>query len=83
MHIDSRRLKDLFYKNKQVKACISGHIHMVDRVHYLGVAYLCNGAVCGAWWKGDCQEFKPGYAILDLYPDGLVFSRYVSYGWTG
>ncbi len=82
MHIDARRLKDLFWRFKNVKACISGHIHLQDHLHYLGVAYFCNGAVCGAWWKGDCQEVRPGYAIMDLFDDGHVSGHYSSYGWS-
>lgn len=82
MHIDARRIKDLFFKHPNVKAAISGHIHLIDRVEYLGVSYLCNGAVCGGWWKGNYQECEPGYALVDLFDDGTVESRYVAFGWT-
>ncbi len=81
MHIDARRLKDLFLKHPNVKLCLSGHLHLVDRVDYLGVSYLCNGAVSGAWWKGNHQECEPGYAVIDLQADGSFQSRYVTYGW--
>ncbi len=81
MHQDSRRLKDLFKKHTGVKVCLSGHTHMVDRVDYLGVSYLCGGAICGAWWMGSQFEFEPGYTMLDLFPDGRFESRYVPWGW--
>ena len=81
MAIDARKLKGLFHKHKNVKVCLSGHLHLVDRVDYLGVSYLCNGAVSGSWWKGPNQEFEPGYAVLDLYDDGTFDNRYVTYGW--
>jgi 3',5'-cyclic AMP phosphodiesterase CpdA len=81
MHIDVRRLKDLFKQHPNVKAAVSGHIHLVDRVDYLGVTYLCNGAVCGGWWGGNYQECEPGYALLNLYDDGTVERDYVTYGW--
>jgi len=81
MHIDARRIKDLFVKHPNVKLCLSGHIHLVDRVDYLGVTYLCNGAVCGGWWKGLYQECDAGYAVVDLYADGGFESQYVTYGW--
>lgn len=81
MHTDAKRLKDLFKQHKQVKVALSGHVHMVDRVDYLGVSYLCNGAVCGSWWNGPLQEFEPGYALIDLYPDGRFERRYVPWGW--
>lgn len=81
MHIDARRIKDLFAKHPNVKCAISGHIHLVDEVVYNGVTYLCNGAVCGGWWNGNYQECEPGYAILDLYDDGSVERDYVKWGW--
>jgi len=81
MSIDARRLKSLFFKHPNVRLCLSGHLHLVDRVDYLGVSYLCGGAVSGNWWKGDNQEFPPGYGIIDLYTDGTFENKYVSYGW--
>ncbi len=81
MHIDARRIKDLFLKHPNVKVCLSGHIHLVDKVEYLGVTYFCNGAVSGGWWKGPCQEFDPGYGLVDLYDDGSFENRYVTFGW--
>jgi 3',5'-cyclic-AMP phosphodiesterase len=79
MHIDARRLKTLFHQHPNVKACLSGHVHLVDDVSYLGVRYLCNGAVCGGWWKGGYQEFGPAYAIVDLFADGSVTNEIVNY----
>lgn len=72
MHNDHQRMKDLFFKNKQVKLALSGHVHYVDAVEYLGVKYLCNGAVSGNWWGNPLalDEFAPVYAIIDLYEDG-------------
>lgn len=81
MHQDAHELKELFKKHPNVKACLSGHLHLVDRVQYLGVTYFCDGAVCGGWWKGPNQETEPGYALLDLYADGTVEREYVTYGW--
>ncbi|MBP7933989.1 MAG: metallophosphoesterase [Phycisphaerae bacterium] len=81
MHIDARKIKDLFVKHPNVKVCLSGHLHLVDRVDYLGVSYFCNGAVGGGWWKGGYQECEPGYALVDLYADGTCSCRYVTYGW--
>jgi 3',5'-cyclic AMP phosphodiesterase CpdA len=78
-HIDARRLKDLFRKHPNVKVCLSGHVHLADDVTYLGVRYLCNGAVSGGWWKGDYQEFPPAYAIVDFHEDGTVERQLVPY----
>lgn len=79
MHIDAKRIKDLFGRHPNVKVCLSGHLHMVDDVSYLGVRYLCNGAVCGGWWKGKYQEFGPVYAVLDFFADGTVERTLVPY----
>jgi 3',5'-cyclic AMP phosphodiesterase CpdA len=81
MHLDALKLKDLFAKHRNVKLCLSGHIHLVDRVDYNGVTYLCNGAVCGRWWKGPHKECNEGYAVLDLFDDGTFAHKYVTYGW--
>ncbi|MBU6413989.1 MAG: metallophosphoesterase [Planctomycetes bacterium] len=64
-----------------VRACLSGHLHQVDRVDYNGVSYLCNGAVSGAWWKGKNGECDNGYAMLNLFSDGTIEREYVTYGW--
>jgi len=79
MHSDARQLKDLFFKHKQVKLCLSGHVHYVDEVDYLGVKYMCNGSVAGNWWKGSLDEFPPAYAIIDLYTDGSVKKELIYY----
>ncbi len=81
MHIDARAIKDLFHKHPQVRCALSGHVHLVDRVDYLGVTYLCNGAVSGAWWDGPFQEFPGGYALVDLFDDGSVENEFVTFGW--
>lgn len=81
MHTDARRIKELFKKYPNVRLCLSGHEHLVDRVQYLSVTYVCNGAVCGNWWKGSYQEFDAGYALVDLYNDGTFDNNYVTYGW--
>jgi len=82
MHIDARRIKDLFLQHPHVKLCISGHIHLVDQVLYNGVTYCCNGAVCAGWWKGKYQECDFGYALVDLHPDGRFGNRYVPFGFS-
>ncbi|MER2269726.1 metallophosphoesterase family protein [Methylobacterium oxalidis] len=76
MHIDARRLKGLFHQYPNVKLCVSGHIHLLDRVDYLGVSYLCNGAVSGGWWQGPYQECENGYSIIDLFEDGAFSATY-------
>lgn len=81
MHTDAKRIRALFQKHANVKACLSGHLHLVERVEFEGVAYLCNGAVSGNWWKGRHQHCDEGYALVDLHSDGTVENRYVTFGW--
>ncbi len=79
MHTDSKKLKELFYKYSNVKAALSGHVHLADKTEYLGVHYHCNGAACGGWWDGSYQEFGPAYAIIDFYADGSINTNLIQY----
>jgi len=81
MHLDARHLKNVFHQHGNVKVAISGHLHLFDRVDYNSVSYLCNGSICGNWWKGPFQETPPGYTLMDLYDDGTWHREYVRYGW--
>ena len=79
MHTDTAKIINLFYQYPNVKLCLSGHLHMRDKVVYNNVTYLCNGAVSGAWWKGNRRETAPGYGLIDLYADGSFKEQYVNY----
>jgi 3',5'-cyclic AMP phosphodiesterase CpdA len=79
VHIDARRLRNLFLKHSNIRLCLSGHSHQHERVDYLNVSYLTNGAVCGNWWMGNYMDFPPAYVLMDLYTDGSVRSTFVPY----
>jgi 3',5'-cyclic AMP phosphodiesterase CpdA len=79
VHIDARRLVELFHQHPNVRLCLSGHSHQHERLEYLGVTYVSGGAVCGRWWMGDYMHFAPGYVLLDLSPDGSCDSQFVDY----
>jgi predicted MPP superfamily phosphohydrolase len=80
MHADYKRMISIFNKYPNIRLCISGHTHLHDQVVYNNIAYFCNGAVSGNWWKTDhCQETKAGYAIIDLYDDGSFTNIYTDY----
>lgn len=83
LHADARILRDLFYKSGKVKACLSGHIHMIDHVNYLGTDYYCNGAVSGGWWKGDHQQFSPSFIVMNFFEDGSTTREVFHYKWNG
>jgi 3',5'-cyclic AMP phosphodiesterase CpdA len=79
MHTDFFKLKNLFKHHKNIKICLSGHVHLQDEVKYLGITYYCNGAVCGNWWKGPFQDFAAAYAVIDFYDDGSFERQFVNY----
>ncbi len=79
MMTDNAKIIRLFYRHPNVKLCISGHVHLRDKVVYNNVTYLCNGAVSGAWWEGNLRETAPGYGLIDLYADGTFTESYVNY----
>ncbi|MDP9076598.1 MAG: metallophosphoesterase [Bacteroidota bacterium] len=79
MHTDTGKIINLFYQHPNVKLCLSGHIHLRDKVVYNNVTYICNGAVSGAWWEGNKRETAPGYGLIDFYADGSFTEQYVNY----
>lgn len=89
MHTDYKYLVNLFVQHKdKIKTCVSGHIHLQDKVVYNDVQYFCNGALSGFWWEdgdknsaGKCYYLQtpPGYAIIDLYDDGSVSNQYIQH----
>ena len=79
MHIDARRLRTLFLMHPNVRLCLSGHAHQHDRVDYLGVKYVCSGAVSGNWWMGSYLDFPPAYVVVDLFDDGSSEHTFVPY----
>ncbi|MFD0764807.1 metallophosphoesterase family protein [Mucilaginibacter lutimaris] len=79
MHTDTAKIINLFYRHPNVKLCLSGHIHLREKLVYNNVTYICDGAVSGAWWEGNRRETAPGYGLIDLYNDGSFEERYVNY----
>lgn len=79
MHTDVAKIIRLFYKHPNVKLCLSGHIHLREKLVYNNVTYICNGAVSGAWWEGNKHETAPGYGLIELYTDGSFEEKYINY----
>lgn len=80
LHHDVKPLLKILAANN-VKLCLSGHIHLLDHVQFMGVHFICDGAVSGNWWGGPFQETPEGYGIVDFYPDGTFEHQYLTYGW--
>lgn len=81
MHLDAAPLHYLLREYPNVKLCLSGHMHLLDRCEVDGVTYICGGAVSGDWWEGNLQMVEEGYGLVDLYSDGSFDYGYVPYGW--
>lgn len=79
LHVDARPLTALFGQFKNIRCCLSGHIHLQDMVQYRNVSYYCNGAVSGNWWKGSFKGFAPAYALFEFGRDGSVRRQMVEY----
>ncbi len=79
MHTDNSKLINLFYRHPNVKLCLSGHIHLREKLVYNNVTYICDGAVSGGWWEGNRRETFPGYGLIDLYADGSFDEQYIIY----
>jgi Icc protein len=79
MHTDTAKIIDLFYAHPNVRLCLSGHIHLREKLVYNNVTYICDGAVSGAWWEGNRRQTAPGYGLIDLYADGTFDEAYVNY----
>ena len=81
MHGDYETLNSIFLEHRNVKLCLSGHLHLLDRTEYDGVTHICDGAVCGDYWKGPCLQTPEGYGLIDLFDDGSFSHQYMTYGW--
>jgi len=82
MHEDAHRIVGLLAEHPNVKLCLSGHMHQVDRIDFQGVSYVCSGAVSASWWNGRYYQCDYGYGVVDLRADGTFDHRYVPFGWT-
>lgn len=77
---DARKVTDLLAQYKNIRCCLSGHIHLQDVVDYKGIQYYCNGAVSGNWWNGAFKGFDPAFAIFNFAKDGSVQREMIYYG---
>ncbi|NER13780.1 hypothetical protein GWK08_10040 [Leptobacterium flavescens] len=83
MHNDSLEIQHILTQKKNVKLCLSGHLHLLDMVSYDGIDYLGGGAVSGRWW--DSESWKKthcGFSVIDLFSDGSYKRTYHTYKWT-
>lgn len=66
-----------------VRAILSGHIHLLERLELKGHTFLGLGSVSGQQWMGPRKgmDTPEGFAVLDLRPDGSFDYSYETFGW--
>jgi 3',5'-cyclic-AMP phosphodiesterase len=68
-------------KHGNVRAFISGHLHLVERLDLVGHSFICSGSVSGHQWNGPRMGTSEGFGVFDCQPDGTFNFTYQSYGW--
>lgn len=68
-------------KQGNVRAFISGHLHLVERLDLLGHTFICSGSVSGHQWNGPRMATPEGFGIFDCHPNGAFDFHYHPYGW--
>jgi len=82
MHADSHIIQSLLRKHPNVKACISGHLHLQDNISYDNIQYMGCGAVSGNWWEDSVfHQTRSGYAVIDLTNKGEIRREYKVFDW--
>ena len=67
-------------RRSNVRLALSGHMHQVSVLDYVGCRFVDGGAVSGAWWAGAYLDHFPANLIIaDLDPQGSVAARSVEY----
>lgn len=81
VHSDANQLTLLFKNYPNIKICLSGHEHTIDKVEHEGIIYLCSGSVCADWWNTGVSEkgYSAGYRLIDFYKNGEIREQYITY----
>jgi hypothetical protein len=68
-------------KAGNVRAFISGHLHLVERLELLGQTFICSGSASGHPWNGPRLGTPEGFGVFDCRADGTFDFHYQSHGW--
>jgi 3',5'-cyclic-AMP phosphodiesterase len=68
-------------KAGSVRAFISGHLHLVERLELMGHSFICSGSVSGHQWNGPRMGTPEGFGVFDCRTDGTFDFQYQSHGW--
>ena len=80
MHTDITKIIALFYKHPNVKLCLSGHIHLRDKVVYNNVTLFVQrrGKLSLVGGAINAKQ-RPAMAQLTFMPTGVSDEQYVNY----
>lgn len=70
-------------KGANVRAFISGHLHLVEDLNFSGHRIICSGSVSGHQWGGPRLGTPEGFGVFDCRPDGSLEFTYQAHGWSG
>jgi len=68
-------------KQSNVRAFVSGHLHLVEQLEFLGQTFICSGSASGHQWNGPRMGTPEGFGVFDCRADGTFDFRYESHGW--
>lgn len=68
-------------KGANVRAFLSGHLHLVEDLRFGGHRFICAGSVSGQQWGGPRLETPEGFGVFDCRPDGSFEFAYRDHGW--
>jgi 3',5'-cyclic-AMP phosphodiesterase len=77
---DPRELLEVL-REGNVRAFLSGHLHLLERLELLDHTFICCGSVSGHKWEGPRLGTPEGFTVLDCQPDGNFTCTYQDYGW--
>jgi Icc protein len=64
-----------------IRALISGHLHIVEEIVYSGRRLICSGSVSGQQWNGPRLGQQEGFGVFDCQADGTFNFTYQDYEW--
>ena len=68
-------------KEANVRAFVSGHLHLVEELTFDGLRIICSGSVSGQQWGGPRLGTPEGFGVFDCGADGSLRFTYRAHGW--
>lgn len=68
VHVDHPRFQELFTQHPNVKACLSGHLHVVERIDFGGVTDFLRPVPTWVCSASEAQAASPAVRPADMPP---------------